>query len=366
MKPYRVLHYIAVLAGTVTAQGPGQNLCPGERLDTLTNDFVENLFNYGESASQAGNGNDCERTLQCATALETNPNGKYWVMFLHGGAWRAGGGVDFLCAVAKMRSRKDAPFDQIRGFATMDYRLSSLGNPFPDQDSGQVSRRQNINPHRQRQQGARHPDHINDVRAAIRSLAQRNQMDQYILVGHSAGGTMAMQLVGGDAALQSLGSEGGRQQDELETPRCQAGGNGTSNTEATQIPLPAAIITTAGIFDLTRLVDEIDEDSRSFYENFVTQAFGSNRDGWQQASPARFRRSYKETWPGDNTVILARSKDDTLVPETQLNVMAEKLRGDGFKPIVVTNLTGEHDIVWEQGTQLANLVGQALGQLRGR
>ncbi|EJP65995.1 uncharacterized protein BBA_04966 [Beauveria bassiana ARSEF 2860] len=346
-----------MLGGLVTAQGPGgpgENICPGERLDTLTNDFIRNLFNYGTNASQADNGNDCGRTLQCATALEVNPNAKYWVMFLHGGAWRSGGGVDFICAAAKMHSRKGAPFDQIRGFATMDYRLSSLGNPGQGQDSGQS------------QQGARHPDHINDVRAAIRSLAQRNQMDQYILIGHSAGGTMAMQLVGGDAALQPLSSKGGRQRRELETPTCQAGSNGTSNTEASQIPLPAAIITTAGIFDLTRLVDEIDPQSRPFYNNFVTQAFGNNRDDWQQASPARFKRSFKETWPGNNPVILARSKDDTLVPDTQLNVMAEKLRGDGIEPIVVTNLNGEHDVSWEQGTQLANLVGQALGELGGR
>ncbi|KAM3449122.1 hypothetical protein NHJ6243_010018 [Beauveria neobassiana] len=360
MKPYRVLHCIAMLGGLVTAQGPGgpggpgQNICPGERLDTLEKAFIRNLFNYGTNASQAGNGNDCGRTLQCATALEVNPNAKYWVMFLHGGAWRSGGGVDFICAAAKMHSRKGAPFDQIRGFATMDYRLSSLGNSGQGQDSGQG------------QQGARHPDHINDVRAAIRSLAQRNQMDQYVLIGHSAGGTMAMQLVGGDAALQPLSSKGGRQRRELETPTCQAGSNRTSNTEASQIPLPAAIITTAGIFDLTRLVDEIDPQSRPFYNNFVTQAFGNNRDDWQQASPARFKRSFQETWPGDNPVILARSKDDTLVPDTQLNVMAEKLRGDGIEPIVVTDLNGEHDVSWEQGTQLANLVGQALGKLGGR
>ncbi|KAM3460523.1 hypothetical protein MY5147_009999, partial [Beauveria neobassiana] len=36
-----------------------------------------------------------------------------------------------------MHSRKGAPFDQIRGFATMDYRLSSLGNSGQGQDSGQ-------------------------------------------------------------------------------------------------------------------------------------------------------------------------------------------------------------------------------------
>ncbi|KJK77010.1 hypothetical protein H634G_07586 [Metarhizium anisopliae BRIP 53293] len=258
-----------------------------------------------------------------------------------------------------MRSRKGAPFDQIRGFATMDYRLSDLGDDGQGQDNGnKQGRRHDLN-RRQSQRRVRHPDHINDVRSAIQSLAQRMQMDKYILIGHSAGGTMAMQLLMGDAALQRL-SDQGRQQ----TSTCRAGRNGTANSN--QIPLPDAVITTAGIFDLPLLVDEIGPESKPFYTNFVTQAFGGRRADWTQASPANFAGNFKQMWPGNNVVMLARSQQDTLIDASQLDVMEKKLIADGITPTVVKNLTGQHDVVWQSGVQLANLVEQTLGELNAR
>lgn len=85
MKLYCILYCIAALGTAATAQSDNQGVCPGERLDTLTDDFINGLFNYNKNVPEVGNKTSllqgCQDTLQCAAGLETNPNGTYWVVY---------------------------------------------------------------------------------------------------------------------------------------------------------------------------------------------------------------------------------------------------------------------------------------------
>ena len=213
----------------------------------------------------------------------------------------------------------------IRGFASIDYRLSP--HPSFPQDPTDTPTPELRN--------ARHPDHIQDVRSALATLQDEYGLgDKYVLIGHSAGGSLAFQLLMGSAAL---------------------GGE-----PASSLPLPAAVIGVSGIYD----IEAIDERHNGNYGGLMTGAFGGDRAVWRAASPACFSGSYKENWGGKRFALLAWSRDDNLVDEPEIDNMAAKLSSDGFADLqVVKDLTGEHDSLWQDGVQLARLVGTTLDRL---
>lgn len=151
-----------------------------------------------------------------------------------------------------------------------------------------------------------------------------------MLVGHSAGATLALQLL-------MAGRDGG------------------------SLPLPAAVVAVSGIYDLVSL----DARRAGTYAGFLAAAFGPRRDDWRAASPACFEGSFAARWPGRRLALLAHSPDDTLVDAAETDAMAAKLRADGVDVCVAKDLWGEHDLVWRDGEQLARLVGLVLARLRG-
>lgn len=215
--------------------------------------------------------------------------------------------MNFAPATEAIVGHKDIPQDRLRGFASIDYRLSG--------------------------DGAQHPDYIEDVRSALAFLHQDyNISEKYILFGHSAGGTLSFQLLMEDAALQG----------RTRTP----------------VPLPTAVISTAGIYDLVGLNERV----KRGYTDFLTAAFGDEK-GWDAASPAKFTGSYKTNWPSGKLAVLASSPDDTLVDVAEVDVLESKLLADGVSVQTVKDLTGQHDVVWEEGVQTANLVAKVISQL---
>ncbi|KAM4056085.1 alpha/beta hydrolase fold domain-containing protein [Hirsutella rhossiliensis] len=248
-----------------------------------------------------------------------------WIVFIHGGAWRDPRNTldDFAPSIAHLLG---APIRApIRAFASIDYRLSpSDAYPQHPADTPEPERRT-----------ARHPDHVADVAAALRLLAAEHRLadDGYVLVGHSAGATLALQLLMG-------GHDGGP-----------------------PVPLPAAIVAISGIYDLVG----INARRAGSYAAFISAAFGpeGDGDGWRAASPACFSGSFRDRWPGNNRLaLLAHSPDDSLVDAAETDAMAAKLAADGVDVSVVKDLTGEHNFVWQDGEQVARLVGQVLARLR--
>ena len=204
-----------------------------------------------------------------------------------------------------MASSVDFPNSSIRGFASIDYRLS----PHPDYPQDSETSDSKL-------QAARHPDHISDIWSALKLLVSEYGLSSdYILIGHSAGAFLAHQLLMGRDAL-----------DGQEPPP--------------EVPLPAAIIGISGIYDLNG-IDERNEG----YTGFIAGAFGDNKDTWRNISPTEYNGNYKENWASGKLLLLAWSPKDSLVDEPEIDAMNAKLIKDGVNVTLVKDLTGDHDVV---------------------
>lgn len=216
----------------------------------------------------------------------------------------------------------------IRGLASIDYRLS----PHPDmpQDPAAIPGSE--------LRVAQHPDHIEDVWSALQFLVDHHGLtEDYILIGHSAGATLAFQLLMGKDALP-----------------------GRAPPPHT-VPLPKAVIGVSGIYDLVGI-----DERNAGYTDFITSAFGSEKSCWRRSSPALYMSNFATNWPSRKLALLAWSEQDSLIDEPEIDSMSAKLIRDGVKPVVLKDLTGDHDDVWKEGAQLRRLIVDALKILEDR
>ncbi|KAH7008109.1 Alpha/Beta hydrolase protein [Ilyonectria destructans] len=248
----------------------------------------------------------------------------YWIIFIHGGGWRDPRNTadDFCASIKHITSSSGDDTSNIKGFISLDYRLSPHPDFPQDPASTQSSDLRN----------AKHPDHIQDIWLALEFAQMKYQFsDDYVLIGHSAGATLAYQLLMGEAVLV-----------------------GRSRPE---VSLPVAIIGISGIYDLVNVNARHDGQ----YAGFIGAAFDEAL--WTSASPAQYKASFKESWPNGKLTILAWSSEDTLIDEPEIDEMASKLALDGVNLDVLKDLTDDHDCVWQDGKQIARLVSLALTKL---
>ena len=240
-----------------------------------------------------------------------DPN-SIWTVFIHGGAWQ-----DPTISASSFRKTQEkllasSVTDQIAGYASIDYRLS----PYPSHPTDPSNP---SDPAR----NAKHPDHINDVLAAILYLQETYRFeDRYILVGHSAGATLALQV----AMKRYWGSQY----------------ESTFALELNVVP-PVAIVGMEGIYDIPALVED-----HPAYEDFISNAFGVS--GWDAVTHADF----DDSWPDGKLVVLAQSSDDTLIEWKQVELQKKALEAQGWKDsgerrLKTFELHGDHDEVWETG-----------------
>lgn len=196
----------------------------------------------------------------------------------------------------------------IRGFASLDYRLSG-----PNEQPAPVQ----------------HPEHINDIAAGVALLAEKHGLndDNYILIGQSAGATLAFQLVMGEGAAKA--------------------------------PLPSAILGVSGLYDLVGINDRY----KDTYASFITPAFGPDKDAWNKASPAKYKGKFTECWPNRKAVVLGNSKTDSLVDMTEMDTMAKRLRSEDIEVAEIKDWDGEHDFIWQNATQITTAVSDLLAKL---
>ena len=242
---------------------------------------------------------------------------RFWIVYIHGGAWRDPAISASSFSKTQEKLLASTVNDRVTGYASVNYRLS----PYPSHPTDPSNP---SDPAR----NATHPDHINDVLAAILFLQERYQFeDRYILVGHSCGATLALQV----AMKRYWGSQY----------------ESTFALELNVIP-PVAIVGLEGIYDIPALVDDHKEEPA--YRDFVTNAFGVS--GWDLASPTN--ADFDDSWPDGKLVVLAHSSDDTLVEWKQVELQKAALEAQGWRDIgerrVKTfELQGDHDEVWETG-----------------
>ncbi|KAG8159354.1 hypothetical protein KVR01_011015 [Diaporthe batatas] len=273
-------------------------------------------------------------------AAQPAPGTTKWLIFIHGGAWRdprstfseAEPTINALLDPASKWHMPDAP-SRIAGFASLNYRLS----PHPDfaQDTGTTPSFA--------ARTARHPDHLDDVVSGLGFLQRQFGFGgDYVLFGHSAGAFLAYQALLGPALCSQPGPGG-------------------------DFALPAAVVGFEGIYDLVGL----DGRMGGGYASFIEAAFGRDRDGWRDASPATAAGSFGE-WAGQEgprLAVLAHSADDELVDMPELGTMEERLRSDGVRDLLVfRDLKGGHMNVVSDGSFARVLVRtlDELARLKGQ
>ena len=177
----------------------------------------------------------------------------------------------------------------------------------------------------------------------------------WIGVGHSCGATLLAQLVAGMAPLP------------LEETKDSARG-------------PASLVLMAGIYDLRLMLANHQPPScpahiAQIYEEFVQGAFGdgvADGGGYDAVSPSHGAYA-PDVCPSVKEVVLAYSPEDELIEPQQREVMAARLklcgwveRGqNGERVVEIKDLTDGHDEVWQDGRQVAGLIGEAVGRMFG-
>lgn len=217
---------------------------------------------------------------------------------------------------------------RVTAMASIGYRLSA--HPDFPQDAASTPETQLRN--------AKHPEHLNDVKAAIALLQERYEFgDRYVLVGHSCGATLAFQTV---------------MEDENEP-----------NASSRAIVKPTAIAGVCGIYHLRLLRDESPACG-----GFLEEAFGPDESLWDRVSPAAGLSVSRllAGWPQGRVATLFRASRDSLIPVNQASQMQRVLelwrddyRGPGAPSrdlIVSACLHADHDEVWEDGKILSHAV----------
>ncbi|OCK77495.1 hypothetical protein K432DRAFT_304090 [Lepidopterella palustris CBS 459.81] len=260
-------------------------------------------------------------------AGEKKPSG-YWVIFIHGGAWRDPD-IDSAFASATVSELRNSPLCRsVEGLASLNYRLS----PYTDHPT-RPSAADDCN------RNAIHPDHLIDVVTGIEYLQRRFKFgNRYILLGHSCGATLAFQTITEKLALSEIHGM------EL------------------SYPFPQAIVGVAGLYDLVLLRDMDPEPPMC--QKFLTSAFGSDEDIWKDQSPVS--GDYQSLWSEGRAAVLAVCREDEYVSPEQSNVMENRLRpwvnqsGRMLKKLV---LGGHHDDCWRLGHGLRTCIEEALALL---
>jgi acetyl esterase/lipase len=192
---------------------------------------------------------------------------------------------------------------------------------------------------------AKHPDHIRDVQAALALLQRQYGFgSKYILVGHSAGATLAFQLVMG----------------------------AFRDSAAAVVSPPAAILGMAGIYDLRLLRDT--HRHISAYQELIEGAFSSDEAVWDAVSPACVKGSegVEGGWTSSRLAVLAHSPEDGLVDAAQQQAMQAALsrweegtpQGSGQRRVEMLSLKGDHDNAWMKGDELARAIAHTLAELQ--
>ena len=256
----------------------------------------------------------------------------FWIVYIHGGAWR-----DPMVSASSFNKVQEklldlSVSDQIAGYASINYRLS----PYPSHSTDPSNP---SDPAR----NAKHPDHINDILAAILYLQEKYHFeDRYILVGHSCGATLALQA----AMKRYWGSQY----------------ESTFALELNVVP-PVAIVGLEGLFDIPALVKYHEDEP--MYRDFITNAFGVS--GWDAVSPTS--ADFDESWPDGRLVVLGHSHGDTLVEWEQPELQGKALEAQGWKEnggrrLKIFELEGDHNEVWETG-EAARAIEWAVQELFG-
>ncbi|CAP70887.1 uncharacterized protein PODANS_3_9450 [Podospora anserina S mat+] len=262
-------------------------------------------------------------TPQAPDASSLPSQSGHWIVYIHGGAWRdpmidassfSPTAINLLQAAASSFSKGSVP---IAGVASLNYRLS----PHPNHPTG------GRDPNRE----ARHPDHISDVLGGLAFLQRLGgATGSWLLSGHSCGATLAFQAV---MAPSRWGLD-------------------------TAIVKPTVVVGLNGLYDLAGFITMPPPEYaglRDAYEEFTRGAFGDDETVWKDACPAT-AVDWTSEWQEGKQVVLAQSREDSLVPYDQLEKMGAYLSKSSSLNIREMEAGGDHDDIWKKGDRLAEIL----------
>lgn len=285
----------------------------------------------------------CNSSAAPYLALEIH-NINHFESFIHGGAWRDPTKLADIFDKSEKYILEHPAADHIAAFASINYRLSPHAtHPVQPDDPEDPAR------------NAKHPDHINDILDGIEFLQHKYGFgDRYILAGHSAGATLALQVCMSRTWSQTADFE-------VDPP-------------AKKVIPPIAVLGLEGIYDIPALIEY--HKTRPYYDiydAFTHSAFGEGiqKDGdkeidvWSAASPTSGK--YAQTWPNGRLIVLAHSHEDELVEWEQVELVRTALVQEGWgqdgKELVMCELRGKHDEVWSDGREVARAVEETVQKL---
>lgn len=262
---------------------------------------------------------------------------------VHGGAWRDPQltAASIEPTVAYAFSAFDSS-SQITAIASLNYTISEFpSHPTLPYDSVKDN-------HSDPTREAVHPQHVKDVLNALSLLGSFGLTERsYILSGHSCGACLAFQAI-------------------LQPPTYY----GLENVA--DAPCPAAILGLNGLYDLPALVDGLGsshEHLRGDYEVLLSYAFGTDKNKWAVASPARFDPAAVSERVREGKVpqliLLDESMEDQLVPFNQLERFeADLSKSEELSVIRGHRCSGKHAAPWEQGVMIWESIQDTLMHLR--
>lgn len=262
----------------------------------------------------------------------SNDRKRLWVIYVHGGAWFDPEQTAATFDKAQSLLLQSPVVEHVAGFASINYRLSPAPS-HPTNPSNPSDPARN----------AKHPDHVNDVLRAILHLQETYAFgDRYILVGHSCGACLVLQV----AMKRYWGSQY----------------ESTLALEMNVAP-PLAVVGIEGIYDLAALVKY--HEQQPFYRHFTESAFGNSKN-WAEASPTH--SNFNQSWEDGKLVVIAHSRGDELVEWEQPDLMLKSLSSQGFKDSgkrrgKLLELKGKHDQVWQEGKEVARAIEYSIKEL---
>ncbi|KAF6236864.1 hypothetical protein HO173_005155 [Letharia columbiana] len=263
------------------------------------------------------------------------------MVYIHGGAFR-----DPLVSSLSLTPSLPALFQNphVAGIASLNYRLSPHPtHPTDPSDPCDGAR------------NAEWPDAIEDVRDAIRWLKKEEGLGggEWIVCGHSVGGTMAVMVGMDGTGGGGDDGRGGKEGKEWE--------RGVWGEEGGMDGLKA-VVSLEGIYDFTACRDAHPR-LRDMYDAFTTGAFGPEEEGgWERGDVLRCKRRVRD---GVEAVVVGHSRDDELVEWEQgqrlIGVLEREREGEGEGEVVrLVEVEGKHSQVVRDGVAVGKCVNVAI------
>lgn len=251
-----------------------------------------------------------EHELQQIKFFNYSENNKNSVIFIHGGAWRDPNNTydDFQEIIGNILSRDGSRANLIG----VNYRLSPQ---------------------------FKHPSHLIDVVTALNTLNVHYSIDNIILVGHSVGATLLLQLLNYKQIID-LGVD-------KSDPRI------TNNPPASLNVSLKDLVFVDGIYDIVDLIDEYPG-----YALFVNEAFNSlqHYKDSSQLSSTVFQKNPLFALAGETPrFTVVQSLQDELLSARQTHGFVKFLDSLGIVPLVFFGNYGLHEQVYKLD-QLANIL----------